>query len=154
MYRLDTSTCVTFCHIACNFNLHLSPPIMLFQVLIHFSASRVNGIPTKMGFVQDLLADFRILWHYYAVFEPYYSWISFLKQLALPASIFSWIYFIPLSIIWASIILCRRTDSSFKCVKVPCCTIPGFNFSISWHKVVSDELTMRQWHEALRHKAL
>jgi hypothetical protein len=57
MYRLDTSTSVTFCHIASDFNLHLSPPIMLFQVLVHISASRVNGIPTKMSFVQDLLTD-------------------------------------------------------------------------------------------------
>jgi hypothetical protein len=73
MYRLDTSTSVTFCHIVCDFNLHLSPPIMLFQVLIHLSASRVNGIPTKMSFVQDLLTNISILWHNYAVFEPYLS---------------------------------------------------------------------------------
>jgi hypothetical protein len=39
--------------------------------------------------------------------------------------------FIPSSVLWASIILYRRTDSSFNWVKVPYCIIPRFNFSIS-----------------------
>jgi hypothetical protein len=54
MYRLDTSRSVTFCHIECDFNLHFSPPIMLFQVLIHLSASEMNGISTKMSFESRL----------------------------------------------------------------------------------------------------
>jgi hypothetical protein len=33
----------------------------------------MNGISTKMGFIQDLLVDFSIFWHNYAIFKPYYS---------------------------------------------------------------------------------
>jgi hypothetical protein len=56
---------------------------MLFQVLIQLSASRVNGISTKMSFIQDLLTDFLILWHYYAVVKPYHSLIIFPKTISL-----------------------------------------------------------------------
>jgi hypothetical protein len=36
-----------------------------------------------MSFVQDLLADFNIFWHYYAIFKPYYSLIIFPEAICL-----------------------------------------------------------------------
>jgi hypothetical protein len=44
----------------------------------------------------------------------------FLKHLAFPPSIFSWMCLISSLSFWASIILCKRTDSSFSWFKVPC----------------------------------
>jgi hypothetical protein len=43
----------------------------------------MNGISTKMSFVQDLLADLTIFWHYYAIFKPYYSLIICPKAICL-----------------------------------------------------------------------
>jgi hypothetical protein len=76
-------------------------------------------------------------------------WSSFLKQFALMAFYFSWMCFIPSSFPWASVILCRRTDSSLKWFKVPCWIIPRFNFSISWHNVMPEVFIVRQWQAAL-----
>jgi hypothetical protein len=39
--------------------------------MIHLSASGMNGITTKMSFIQNLLADLIILGHNYAVIKPY-----------------------------------------------------------------------------------
>jgi hypothetical protein len=36
-----------------------------------------------MSFVQDLLADLSILWHYYAILKPYYSLIIFPEAICL-----------------------------------------------------------------------
>jgi hypothetical protein len=43
--------------------------------LIHLSASRMNGIATKMSFIQNLLVDIGILRHNYAIIKPYYALI-------------------------------------------------------------------------------
>jgi hypothetical protein len=43
--------------------------------MIHLSASGMNRIATKMCFIQNLLADFFILRHNYAVVEPYIALI-------------------------------------------------------------------------------
>jgi hypothetical protein len=43
--------------------------------MIHLSASRMNGIATKMSFIQNLLADLIILGHNYVVIKPYYTLI-------------------------------------------------------------------------------
>src|SRR5687767_8758624 len=74
---------VTSSHIACNFNFHLCPPIMLFQILIHLSASGMNRIATKMCFIQNLLAELFILRHNYAVVEPYNTLIIFFETFGL-----------------------------------------------------------------------
>jgi hypothetical protein len=43
--------------------------------LLHLSASGMNGISTKMSFIQNLLADFIIFRHNYAIIKPYYALI-------------------------------------------------------------------------------
>jgi hypothetical protein len=43
--------------------------------MIHLSASRMDGISTKMCFIQNLLTDIIIFRHNYAVFKPYYALI-------------------------------------------------------------------------------
>jgi hypothetical protein len=47
--------------------------------MIHLSASGMNVISTKMCFIQNLLADFIIFRHNYAVIKPYYSLIILSK---------------------------------------------------------------------------
>jgi hypothetical protein len=41
----------------------------------------MNGIPTKMSFIQNLLADFSIFGHHYAINKPYYSLVIFSKAI-------------------------------------------------------------------------
>ena len=79
MYGFDASAGVTSCHIACNFDLHLCPPVMLLQVLVHLSASGMNRIVAKMCFIKNLLAELFILWHHYAVIKPYNALIIFFE---------------------------------------------------------------------------
>jgi hypothetical protein len=43
--------------------------------MIHLSASGMDGISTKMCFIQNLLADIIIFRHNYAVIKPYYALI-------------------------------------------------------------------------------
>jgi hypothetical protein len=96
MHRLDSSTSVTFCHITSDFYLHLSLPIMLFQILVHLGTSRMNRIPTKMGFIQHLLAEFNILRHHClrGIADPgrgIGSWLllgCFLWAMILPMALF------------------------------------------------------------------
>jgi hypothetical protein len=49
--------------------------------MIHLSAFGMNRIATKMCFIKNLLADFFIFWHHYAVIEPYNALIVFSKAL-------------------------------------------------------------------------
>jgi hypothetical protein len=56
---------------------------MLLEVLIHLSTPRMNEKSTKMSFVQDLLADFNIFWHYYAILKPDYPLIIFSEAICL-----------------------------------------------------------------------
>jgi hypothetical protein len=39
----------------------------------------MNRITTKMCFIKNLLTEFFVLWHYYAVFKPYHTLIVFLE---------------------------------------------------------------------------
>ena len=43
--------------------------------MIHLSGSGMNGIAAKMSLIQNLLVDFVILGHNYAVVKPYYALI-------------------------------------------------------------------------------
>jgi hypothetical protein len=45
--------------------------------MIHLSASGMNGIATKISFIQNLLADLIFLGHNYAVIKPYNALIIF-----------------------------------------------------------------------------
>jgi hypothetical protein len=49
--------------------------------MIHLSASRMNGIATKMSFIQNLLVDFIILGHNYAVIKPYNALIILEREI-------------------------------------------------------------------------
>src|SRR3954469_19939376 len=49
MSRLDSLTNVTLGDIASNFSLHLMPPKLLLQILIHLRSSGVDRIKSIMG---------------------------------------------------------------------------------------------------------
>src|SRR6187455_1232944 len=95
MYGFDTSAGVTSRHIACNFDLHLCPPVMLLQDLVHLSAFGMNRVAAKMCFIKNLLAELFILWHHYAFIKPYNALIIFFEHLAFPALNFSRMCFMP-----------------------------------------------------------
>src|SRR5664279_673408 len=63
MFSLDTTTYVAFSNKLSNFSLHSSPPEPLTEILIHLSATRVNGKRRFMSFPENCLSQFPFLWH-------------------------------------------------------------------------------------------
>src|SRR3954470_7475909 len=53
MSGLDSLTYITLGDIASDFSLHLMPPKLLFQVLIHLRSSGVDRIKSIMSLLQD-----------------------------------------------------------------------------------------------------
>src|SRR3954462_6095730 len=53
MSCLDSLTDITLGDIASGFSLHLMPPKLLFQILIHLSSSGVDRIKSIMSFLQN-----------------------------------------------------------------------------------------------------
>src|SRR3954465_6171009 len=60
MSRLDSLTYITLGDIASNFYLHLMPPKLLFQILIHLLSSGMDRIKSIMSFLQDNFFQLRI----------------------------------------------------------------------------------------------
>jgi hypothetical protein len=56
MINLDPSTRVTFCNIASSLMLHMGPPELCLQIMIHLCASRIDGIFGSVSFIEYLLA--------------------------------------------------------------------------------------------------
>src|SRR3954470_4672639 len=84
MSRLDSLTYITLGDIASDFSLHLMPPKLLLQILIHLCSSRVDRIKSIMGFLQNSLLQFRICWHTDTSFIPQNSFFIFGESGYLP----------------------------------------------------------------------
>jgi hypothetical protein len=56
MISLDPLTCVAFHNIASSLALHMGPPELCLQILIHLCAARVDGIFRSVSFIKYLLA--------------------------------------------------------------------------------------------------
>src|SRR3954462_10631903 len=77
MSRLDSLTYITLGDIASDFSLHLMPPKLLLQVLIHLSSSGVDRINGIMSFLQNTLFQLGICWYTKASFAPHNSFFIF-----------------------------------------------------------------------------
>src|SRR4051812_30655431 len=77
MSCLDSLTYVTFGDIASDFSLHLMPPKLLFQILIHLSSSGMDRIKSIMSFLENHFFQLRICWYTKASFVPQNSFVVF-----------------------------------------------------------------------------
>src|SRR4051812_42142666 len=77
MSILDSLTYFTLGDIASDFSLHLMPPKLLFQILIHLCSSWVDRIKSIMSFLQNNFFQFRICWYTKASFVPQNSFFVF-----------------------------------------------------------------------------
>src|SRR3954469_23739366 len=77
MSCLDSLTNITLGDIASDFSLHLMPPKLLLQILIHLRSSGVERIKSIMGLFQNNFFQFRICWYTKASFVPQNSFFVF-----------------------------------------------------------------------------
>src|SRR3954468_20388519 len=77
MSCLDSLTYITLGDIASDFSLHLMPPKLLFQILIHPSPSGVDRIKSIMSFLENNFFQLRICWYTKASFVPQNSFFVF-----------------------------------------------------------------------------
>src|SRR3954468_20735458 len=77
MSCLDSLTYITLGDIASDFSLHLMPPNLLFQILIHVSPSGVDRIKSIMSFLQNNFFQLRICGYTKASFVPQNSFFVF-----------------------------------------------------------------------------
>src|SRR3954463_8101054 len=75
MSCLDSLTYITLGNIASDFSLHLMPPKLFFQILIHLRSSGVDRIKSIMGFLQNNFCQLRICWYTKACFVPQNSFV-------------------------------------------------------------------------------
>src|SRR3954470_4291678 len=77
MSRLDSLTYITLGDIASDFSLHLMPPKLFLQILIHLRSSVVDRIKSIMGLFQNNFFQLRICWYTEASFVPQNSFFVF-----------------------------------------------------------------------------
>src|SRR3954463_8438716 len=77
MSCLDSLTYITLGDIASDFSLHLMPPKLLLQILIHLRSSGVDKIKSIMSFLQNNFFQIRICWYTKASFVPQNSFFIF-----------------------------------------------------------------------------
>src|SRR3954468_22922939 len=77
MSRLDSLTHITLGDKASDFSLHLMPPKLLLQILIHLCSSGVDRIKSIMSFLQNNFFQLRIYWYTKASFVPQNSFFVF-----------------------------------------------------------------------------
>src|SRR3954462_7470042 len=77
MSCLDSLTDITLGDIASDFSLHLMPPKLVFQILIHLSSSGVDRIKSIMSFLENNFFQLRICWYTKASFVPQNSFFVF-----------------------------------------------------------------------------
>src|SRR4051812_45821026 len=77
MSRLDSLTYITLGDIASDFSLHLMPPKLFIQILIHLRSSGVDRIKSIMGNFQNNFFQIRICWYTKASFVPQNSFFVF-----------------------------------------------------------------------------
>src|SRR3954470_17061378 len=77
MSCLDSLTYITLGDIASDFSLHLMPPKLLLQILIHLSSSGMDRIKSIMSLLQNNFFQLRICWYTKASFVPHNSFFVF-----------------------------------------------------------------------------
>src|SRR4051812_9779834 len=77
MSVLDSLTYITLGDISSDFSLHLMPPKLLLQILIHLSSYGVDRIKSMMIFLQNNFFQLRICWYTKASFVPQNSLFVF-----------------------------------------------------------------------------
>src|SRR3954463_7610794 len=77
MSCFDSLTYITLGDIASDFSLHLMPPKLFLQILIHLRSSRVDRIKSIMSFLQNNFFQLRICWYTNASFVPQNSFFVF-----------------------------------------------------------------------------
>src|SRR3954468_18297767 len=75
MSRLDSLTYITLGDIASDFSLHLLPPKLFFQILIHLRSSEVDRIKSIMSLLQNNFFQLKICWYTKASFVPQNSFV-------------------------------------------------------------------------------
>src|SRR3954469_24449253 len=75
MSCLESLTYITLGDIASDFSLHLMPPKLLLQILIHLRSFGVDRIKSIMSFLQNNFFQLRICWYTKASFVPQNSFI-------------------------------------------------------------------------------
>jgi hypothetical protein len=71
MFALDSLTHITLSHMCSNISFKPIPLVLLIQILIHLSATRVDRVIRIMGFLQYSLTKAINLRNTYPVLEPY-----------------------------------------------------------------------------------
>jgi hypothetical protein len=79
MISLDPSTRVAFCNIVSNLALHMGPPELCLQIMIHLCAARVDGIFVSVNFIKYLLAQPMVLWNHQTILEPESAFLIHVK---------------------------------------------------------------------------
>src|SRR3954464_15835916 len=80
MSCLDSLTYITLGDIASDFSLHLMPPKLLFQILIHLLSFGVDRIKSIMSFLQNNSLQLRICWYTKTSFVPQNPFFVFGKS--------------------------------------------------------------------------
>jgi hypothetical protein len=80
---LDSATVITPCHVGCDFLLHLGPPIIRLEILIHFTATRMDGQSRRMGFSHNLISKFFVFGYYQPIIKPENSFVIDPKVLGI-----------------------------------------------------------------------
>src|SRR3954470_9206990 len=73
MSRLDSLTNITLGYVASDFSLHLMPPKLLLQILIHLCSSELYRIKSIMGLFQNNFFQLQICWYTETSFVPHNS---------------------------------------------------------------------------------
>jgi hypothetical protein len=71
MFSFDSLTYITHSHVCGYISFQPKPPVLLLQILIHLSATRMNRVIRVMGILQYRLAEDIYLKDTYPVLEPY-----------------------------------------------------------------------------------
>src|SRR3954463_7963991 len=77
MSCLNSLTYITLGDITSDFSLHLMPPKLLLQILIHLCSSGVDRIKSIMSFLQNNFFQLRIGWYTKEFFVPQNSFFVF-----------------------------------------------------------------------------
>src|SRR3954468_18534004 len=80
MSRLGSLTYITLGDIASDFSLHIMPPKLLLQILIHLGSSGVDRIKSIMGLFQNNFFQLRIYGYTETSFVPQNSFFIFDKS--------------------------------------------------------------------------
>jgi hypothetical protein len=83
MIGLGPSTRVAFCNIVSGIMLHLSPPELRLQIMIHLYTAKADGIFGSVSFIEYLLTRLMVLWNHQTVLEPKSAFLIHTKTVDL-----------------------------------------------------------------------